>query len=160
FNSATASPPWVTSYVRHSPVAPSILQFGHGVTAVGHRRVGNRVALDLRDFNSATASPPWVTTTPSTGSFSKLLLQFGHGVTAVVHSGLARRPGPSRPATSIRPRRHRRGSLPGLCHGPGPLIPTSIRPRRHRRGSPAKALSLLDDPPKTSIRPRRHRRGS
>ena len=83
FNSATASPPWMTS---------------------GNFYCGTNGT----SFNSATASPPWMTSFTVAGGSITFGLQFGHSVAAVDDDGA-----PSLSdrlvVASIRPQRRRRG---------------------------------------------------
>ena len=62
FNSATASPPWMTLYQDIATRGLSrSLQLGHSVAAVDNTRRGERREIHVGSFNSATASPPWMT---------------------------------------------------------------------------------------------------
>ena len=107
FNSATASPPWMTRKARARRLEPS------------------------SSFNSATASPPWMTRSDRANCRSQQLqfghsvaavddvrrptrlgrrrqLQFGHSVAAVDDPRQWSKSGPRN--ASIRPQRRRRGS--------------------------------------------------
>ncbi len=66
FNSATASPPWITWIALMA-----------------------KVALFKVGFNSATASPPWITIKFWRKRKGPERLQFGHGIATVDHAKAA-----------------------------------------------------------------------
>ena len=62
FNSATASPPWMTSIPAWGKRSKGkLLQFGHSVAAVDDGSCSTPSWGVWKSFNSATASPPWMT---------------------------------------------------------------------------------------------------
>src|SRR5438034_659955 len=69
FNSATASPPWMTTDGEGEALLLKALQFGHGVAAVDDLDGEAKAERRRQSFNSATASPPWMT--PSCGPPSR-----------------------------------------------------------------------------------------
>ena len=109
FNSATASPPWMTRPIQPPLTIPDCwLQFGHSVAAVDDDVLEVSPLSRTTRFNSATASPPWMTYRLSGSIRFQGGLQFGHSVAAVDDIPTTEYT-PFRRLASIRPQRRRRG---------------------------------------------------
>jgi len=83
FNSATTFQPWKLDNACTEPLAGTVLQFGHDLSAVETMMTGPKRKHGARRFNSATTFQPWKPNIKGVFKMQSSVLQFGHDLSAV-----------------------------------------------------------------------------